>query len=72
MKCLASNGSISSTFSPSTTDDKEKDEILRHKISIFRWIREEHLDIPVIEDNDSFLKFAESGKAVKQLVGLGY
>jgi hypothetical protein len=41
-------------------DDKEKDEILHHKINIFRWIREEHLDIPVTDDNDSFLTFAES------------
>lgn len=50
-----------STFSPSTTDDKEKDDIIYHKMKIFRWIREEHLDIPVTEDNDSFLTFAESG-----------
>lgn len=44
-------------------DDKEKDEILHHKINIFRWIREEHLDIPITKDNDSFLVFAESGKS---------
>lgn len=48
-------------------DDKEKDEILHHKINIFRWIRERHLDIPVIEDNDSFLTFAESGRSLKGL-----
>lgn len=53
---------IYSTFSPNTTDDKEKDEILHHKMSIFRWIREEHLDIPVTADNDSFITFAVSGK----------
>lgn len=52
---------IYSTFSPSTMDDKEKDDILHHKINIFRWVRERHLDIPVIKDNDSFLTFAESG-----------
>lgn len=51
---------VSSTFSPSTMDDKEKDEILHHKINIFRWIREKHLDIPMTDDNDSFLTFAES------------
>lgn len=51
---------VSSTFSPSTMDDKEKDEILHHKINIFRWIREEHLDIPMTDDNGSFLAFAES------------
>lgn len=43
-------------------DDKEKDDILHHKISIFRWIKEEHLDIPVTDDNKPFFTFAESGK----------
>lgn len=50
-----------STFTPSTTDDKERDEILHQKISIFRWIRAEHLDIPDTTHNESFLTFAESG-----------
>lgn len=52
-----------STFSPSTTDDKERDEILHQKISIFRWIREEHLDIPKTPHNETFLTFAESGNS---------
>lgn len=51
-----------STFSPNTTDDKERDEILQQKISIFRWIREQHLDIPETENNEKFLTFAETGK----------
>jgi hypothetical protein len=51
-----------STFTPSTTDDKERDEILQQKISIFRWIREKHLDIAETEHNESFMTFAESGK----------
>lgn len=41
-------------------DDKEKDNILHHKISIFQWIKEKHLDIPETEDNESFLTFAEA------------
>jgi hypothetical protein len=53
---------VFSTFSPNTTDDKERDEILYHKIRIFSWITEEHLDIPVTQHNESFLTFAESGK----------
>jgi hypothetical protein len=53
--------SFYSTFCPNTTDDKERDEILHQKISIFRWIRETHLDIPETEHNESFLSFAESG-----------
>jgi hypothetical protein len=51
-----------SAFCPSSTDDKEKDDILQRKISIFSWIEERHLDIQVTEDNDSFLSFASSGK----------
>lgn len=53
---------MKSTFCSNTTDDKERDEILHQKISIFRWIREKHLDIPETEHNESFLSFAESGK----------
>ncbi|KAK4515401.1 uncharacterized protein ATC70_010346 [Mucor velutinosus] len=60
MEKLVMNRLYNVTFSPSTMDDKEKDEILHHKINIFRWIREEHLDIPITDDNDSFLTFAES------------
>lgn len=55
------SGIYNSTFCPNTTDDKERDEILHQKISIFRWIREKHLDIPETEHNESFLSFAESG-----------
>ncbi|KAI8051058.1 uncharacterized protein B0P05DRAFT_315767 [Gilbertella persicaria] len=60
MEKLVMNRLYPITFSPSTMDDVEKDSILHHKIKIFRWIREEHLDIPVTADNDSFLTFAES------------
>ncbi|KAI8388712.1 uncharacterized protein BYT42DRAFT_611723 [Radiomyces spectabilis] len=60
MEKLVMNRLYHATFSPSTTDDKERDEILHQKISIFRWIREEHLDIPVTSHNASFMTFAES------------
>ncbi|KAI9250419.1 hypothetical protein EDC94DRAFT_623230 [Helicostylum pulchrum] len=60
MEKLVMNRLFNVTFAPNTTDDKEKDEILHHKIKIFRWIQEKHLDIPVTADNDSFLTFAES------------
>ncbi|KAI8645855.1 hypothetical protein BD408DRAFT_411168 [Parasitella parasitica] len=60
MEKLVMNRLYNTTFSPGTMDDKEKDEILHHKISIFRWVREEHIDIPKTDDNDSFLTFAES------------
>ncbi|RCH86588.1 hypothetical protein CU098_003459 [Rhizopus stolonifer] len=60
MEKLVMNRLYNATFSPSTMDDKEQDNIIRHKISIFRWIREKHLDIPMTDDNESFLTFAES------------
>ncbi|KAI9480526.1 MAG: hypothetical protein EXX96DRAFT_563123 [Benjaminiella poitrasii] len=60
MEKLVMNRLYHVTFCPSTTDDKERDEILQQKISIFRWIREKHLDIPETEYNESFLTFAES------------
>ncbi|ORX49924.1 hypothetical protein DM01DRAFT_1409369 [Hesseltinella vesiculosa] len=60
MEKLVMNRLYNATFSPNTTDDKERDEILQQKISIFRWIREKHLDIVETEHNESFLKFAES------------
>ena len=54
------------TFSPAirgpvTTDDRERDEILHQKIQIFRWVKEEHLDIPTAPHNDQFLDFAKNG-----------
>ncbi|KAI7893675.1 uncharacterized protein EV154DRAFT_139235 [Mucor mucedo] len=60
MEKLVMNRLYHVTFCPNTTDDKERDEILHQKISIFRWIREKHLDIPETEHNESFLSFAES------------
>ncbi|KAI8142342.1 hypothetical protein BJV82DRAFT_670000 [Fennellomyces sp. T-0311] len=60
MEKLVMNRLYHATFSPSTTDDKERDEILYQKISIFRWIREQHLDIPDTTHNESFLTFAET------------
>ncbi|KAI9280683.1 hypothetical protein BY458DRAFT_289189 [Sporodiniella umbellata] len=60
MEKLVMNRLYNVTFSPNTMDDKEQDSILRHKISIFRWVRENHLDIPLTDDNESFLTFAES------------
>ncbi|CAO3673940.1 unnamed protein product [Umbelopsis vinacea] len=61
MEKLVMNRLFHHTFSPNTTDDKERDDILYHKIRIFSWITEEHLDIPITEHNESFLSFAESG-----------
>ncbi|PHZ11698.1 uncharacterized protein RHIMIDRAFT_203695 [Rhizopus microsporus ATCC 52813] len=60
MEKLVMNRLYNATFAPSTMDDKEKDNILHHKISIFQWIKEKHLDIPETEDNESFLTFAEA------------
>ncbi|KAL2257687.1 hypothetical protein VTK26DRAFT_9303 [Humicola hyalothermophila] len=41
-------------------EDVERDEILAQKISIYSWVREEHLDIPpVSESGKRFLKLAQ-------------
>lgn len=50
-----------STFSPSTTDDAERDEVLTQKIRIFRWIKPEHLDIPDNAHNAAYLDKAQAG-----------
>ncbi|KAG1144191.1 hypothetical protein G6F37_006476 [Rhizopus arrhizus] len=68
MEKLVMNRLYSATFCSRTTDDKERDEILYQKISIFRWIRERHLDIPETEHNDAFFTFAQSG-LIKQVEG---
>ncbi|KAJ2812523.1 hypothetical protein H4S07_001339 [Coemansia furcata] len=47
-------------FSPATSDDADKDHVLREKTSLFRWIAEDHLDIPKSPQNAAFLHFAKS------------
>ncbi|CAG8448486.1 2091_t:CDS:2 [Ambispora leptoticha] len=61
---LVMNRLYSLTFTPAikgpvTTDDRERDEILHQKIQIFRWVKEEHLDIPLTQHNESFLGLAQ-------------
>ncbi|KAG0088740.1 hypothetical protein BGZ93_003083 [Podila epicladia] len=60
MEKLVMNRLFTYTFSPSTTDDAERDEVLNQKIRIFRWIREEHLDIPHSPHNEAYLNNAQS------------
>ncbi|KAF9358426.1 hypothetical protein BGX26_001771 [Mortierella sp. AD094] len=60
MEKLVMNRLFIHTFSPSTTDDAERDEVLSQKIRIFRWIKEEHLDIPHSPHNDSYLNNAQA------------
>ncbi|RMZ82122.1 hypothetical protein DV737_g2233, partial [Chaetothyriales sp. CBS 132003] len=41
-------------------EDVERDEILSQKISIYRWVREDHLDIPPVGPNgERFLRLAQ-------------
>jgi hypothetical protein len=43
-------------------EDVERDDILAQKVSIYGWVREEHLDIPAIGDSGKrFLILAEQG-----------
>jgi hypothetical protein len=44
-------------------EDVERDDILAQKVSIYGWIREEHLDIPPVgESGKRFLILAEQGR----------
>ncbi|CAG8666563.1 3557_t:CDS:2, partial [Racocetra fulgida] len=45
---------------PVTTDDRERDEILHQKIQIFRWVKEEHLDITRADHNEQYFEFAKN------------
>ncbi|OZJ06295.1 hypothetical protein BZG36_00710 [Bifiguratus adelaidae] len=60
MEKLVMNRLYPYTYSPKTTDDQERDRILQHKIAIFSWVTEEHLDIPLALRNDDFVEFAGS------------
>jgi len=43
-------------------EDVERDEILAQKVSIYGWIKEEHLDIPAVNDSGKrFLVLAQQG-----------
>ncbi|KAG8834952.1 hypothetical protein FRC17_006255 [Serendipita sp. 399] len=44
---------------PVTTDDLEKDHVLSQRIRLFGWVTETHLDVPVGENNQGFLNFAQ-------------
>ncbi|ORY04849.1 hypothetical protein K493DRAFT_404578, partial [Basidiobolus meristosporus CBS 931.73] len=60
MEKLIMNKLYKYTFCPLTADDVEKDDILNQKVQLYRWIKEEHLDIPVNKHNESFLGFAQA------------
>ncbi|KAF9272771.1 hypothetical protein BGZ88_004424 [Linnemannia elongata] len=60
MEKLVMNRLFAYTFSPSTTDDAERDEVLTQKIRIFRWIKPEHLDIPDNAQNAVYLDKAQA------------
>ncbi|KAG8854882.1 hypothetical protein FRB96_007282 [Tulasnella sp. 330] len=48
---------------PVTTDDLERDHILRQRMKLFVWVKEEHLDVPVGEGSQGFLAFAQQGRS---------
>ncbi|KAH0836730.1 hypothetical protein J3R83DRAFT_8462 [Lanmaoa asiatica] len=73
MEKLVMNKLYDFTFTPSlplltpprpvTADDLERDRILAQRISLFRWIKPSHLDIPELESTEpgiaGFLEFAQ-------------
>ncbi|KAJ2889148.1 hypothetical protein FB639_000124 [Coemansia asiatica] len=58
MEKLVMNRLFPLCFSPTTSDDTDKDHVLREKMNLFRWIQEEHLDVPKSPQNSAFLQFA--------------
>jgi hypothetical protein len=49
-----------------TTDDLERDHVLKQRILLFGWLSEEHLDIPIGgeaqgKEAKGFLEFAQQG-----------
>lgn len=44
-------------------EDVERDDVLTQKINIYGWVKEDHLDIPPIEESGRrFLKLAQQGE----------
>jgi len=44
-------------------DDEQRDEVLRRKLSLLRWVREEHLDIKPTDFNEQYIRNAADGRA---------
>lgn len=42
-------------------DDLERDRVLAQRITLFGWIQEDHLDVPVGEGSQGFIMFAQQG-----------
>lgn len=47
---------------PVTVDDLERDRVLSQRISLFKWIKPQHLDVPEGEGSEGFLMFAQQGQ----------
>jgi Rab5 GDP/GTP exchange factor len=46
---------------PITTDDLERDRVLSQRIALFGWIEPRHLDVPIGDESNGFLMFAQQG-----------
>ncbi|KAF8639041.1 hypothetical protein AX17_001764 [Amanita inopinata Kibby_2008] len=44
---------------PINPDDLERDRVLSQRISLFGWVEEKHLDVPVGEGSQGFIMFAQ-------------
>jgi len=49
-------------------DDEQRDEVLRRKLSLLRWVREEHLDIKPTDFNEQYIRNAADGTLPPSLV----
>ncbi|KAN0063708.1 hypothetical protein ACQY0O_003758 [Thecaphora frezii] len=67
MEKLIMNRLYPHTFTPAVqkegrwnvqTDDLERDRILKQRIKLFGWLKEEHLDVPVGDHSRGFIEFS--------------
>ncbi|CAO1631577.1 unnamed protein product [Sympodiomycopsis kandeliae] len=67
MEKLVMNRLYNFTFTPAVakegrwtpqTDDLERDRVLRERIELFSWLKEEHLDVPTGDHSRGFVEFA--------------
>ncbi|SPO41336.1 related to VPS9 (involved in vacuole trafficking) [Pseudozyma flocculosa] len=67
MEKLVMNRLYPYTFTPAVqkegrwsvqTDDLERDRILKQRIKLFGWLKEEHLDVPVGDHSRGFIEFS--------------
>lgn len=60
MEKLVMNRLYPVCFAPATSDDADRDHVVREKMSLFRWVTEVHLDIPESPQNRAYMQYAKT------------